>query len=175
MTPLEFKETRKRLNKTQKDLAIQFCVSIRTVKRYESGDTPIPFWVEVLFDENGVDGGLIVGDPHKYIPLEEIINSHDFTSCVEVEWKGMARSIYLFGCDVDGKNLEVTEYMRGDTIASGGNYMVAGSWFTVEGNKFDLQLVVDAFLRNYPAKAVEVYVGGIGVSKLMEINNDPNS
>ena len=174
MTPIEFKEARKKLKKTQFDMAIQIGVSVRTVKRYEAGETVVPLSIELLLrDVKRGDNAIVAG--MDYHSLEEVINSHDKCLCAEVEIEMGSRHIIIFACDIDGENIVVTEYMKGDSIYSSGRYMEAGSWFGVEGKVFDSQKIVNAFLANYPAKIVEVYIGGIGFDEHMELENDSDS
>lgn len=175
MTPLEFKEARKRLNKTQQDIAIQFNLSIRTIKRYESGDTQVPYSVEMLFSEKGIEDNRIVGY-RGYSVVEWIVNSHDKCFFVEAEFDNGIRHIYLFGCDyVSESHTSVTEYIKGDSIDSGGRYVEAGSWFDVEGEEIDLQKTVTAFIKNYPANIVDIAVIGVGFTEHLEINYDSDS
>ena len=65
--------------------------------------------------------------------------------------------------------------MKGDSIDSSGRYMEAGSWFGVEGVDFDLQKIVTAFIRNYPANVVDVMAAGIGFNEHLELGNDSDS
>ena len=175
MTPLEFKEARKRLKLTQQDMAIQFCLSIRTIKRYESGETQIPYSVEMLFSKEGVGENRIVGY-EGYSVVEEIVNSHDKCFFVEAEFDNGTRHIYLFGCDyVSERHTSCTEYIKGDSIDSAGRYLEAGSWFDVEGEEIDLQKTVTAFIKNYPANIIDITASGRGFTESLELGNDFNS
>jgi transcriptional regulator with XRE-family HTH domain len=175
MTPLEFKEARKRLKKTQQDIAIQFCLSIRTIKRYESGETSIPYSVEMLFGEEGIEDNRIVGNRGYYV-AEEIVNSFDKCFFVEAEFDNGIRHIYLLGCEYGSdRHTCVTEYIKGDSIDSAGRYLEAGSWFDVEGEEIDLQKTVTAFIRNYGANIIDITCRGLGFTEQLDIKNDPDS
>ena len=148
MNKEEFKAIRKELGRTQLDLASQLGVSLKTISRYELGETKIPGCVESMMNGDSIrHENRIVYCP-EYQPLELIINSFDVFKAVYVESQNSPSTLIIAGEINEGK-LFVRNYMMGDRPSTSGLYLDDGSLYEFEGieltNKILSVVITDCY------------------------------
>ena len=148
MTPAEFRAARVKKKLTQSELADYVGVSLRTIQRYENGDSETPVsiqeWLKSTTKVNIVN--------NDYIALEFIINSFDELMFFQVEISskegGFCVLRHIIACcntiRISPCVKSISFYSRGDRIYTGSKY-IKEDFFIDAGNQDWKKLAIEHY------------------------------
>lgn len=171
MNKEEIKNTRLKLNMTQREMASRLSLSERTIQRYESGEYCIPINV-ISGIQRIVKRPEFCADVYDYLTFEEIANSFDSVVCCEIETiPSNSQYVVVLGMIKETEGYQVCNFMLSDRIEYIGRYIDGGSYFITDESELTDKVILRALYDIFLDKKFYVRIPGIGFDKTLE--DDP--